>query len=104
MGELVVVMLIALIFLGPKKLPEVAATLGKAIRGFRRATSELTDQLEIEDSVKRPLRELRAAIHDEPEPSRPLPNEVVPAVRSGEQVAAETSAEPASDSNDKASS
>lgn len=71
MGELVVVMLLALIFLGPKKLPEVAATLGKAIRGFRRATSELTDQLEIEDSVKRPLRELHAALRDEPEPIRP---------------------------------
>jgi TatA/E family protein of Tat protein translocase len=68
MGELLVILLIALLFLGPKKLPDVASTLGKAIRQFRKATSELTDQLQVDDEVKRPLQELRAALRDEPEP------------------------------------
>jgi|SRR5579859_2963506 len=68
MGELLVILLIALLFLGPKKLPDLASTLGKAIRQFRKATNELTDQLQVDDEVKRPLQELRAALRDEPEP------------------------------------
>jgi len=68
MGELLIILAIALIFLGPKKLPDIAASLGKAIRGFRKTTSELTNQLEVDESVKQPLRELKAALRDEPAP------------------------------------
>jgi TatA/E family protein of Tat protein translocase len=68
MGELLVILVIALLFLGPKKLPDVASTLGKAIRSFRKATNELTDQLQVDDEVKRPLQELKAALRDEPVP------------------------------------
>ncbi len=68
MGELLVILVLALLFLGPKKLPDLASTLGKAIRQFRKATSELTDQLEVDESVKQPLRELKAALRDEPVP------------------------------------
>src|SRR5947209_6546662 len=68
MGELLVILVLALLFLGPSKLPEVASTLGKAIRSFRKATSDLTDQLEVDESVKQPLRELKAALRDEPAP------------------------------------
>jgi TatA/E family protein of Tat protein translocase len=68
MGELIVILVFALIFLGPKKLPEVASSLGKAIRSFRKATTDLTDQLEVDDSVKQPFKELKAAIRDEPAP------------------------------------
>jgi Tat protein translocase TatB subunit len=68
MGELMVILVIALIFLGPKRLPDVATTLGKAIRSFRKATQDLTDQLQVDDEVKRPLQELKAALRDEPVP------------------------------------
>lgn len=68
MGELMMILVIALLFLGPSKLPEVAASLGKAIRSFRKATSDLTDQLDVDESVKQPLRELKAALRDEPAP------------------------------------
>ena len=70
MGELLVIMAIALIFLGPKRLPDVATSLGKAIRSFRKATRDLTDQLEIDDEVKAPLRELQSALRDEPPPQK----------------------------------
>ena len=60
-------------FLGPKRLPDIASTLGKAIRSFRKATSDLQDQLEVDDSVKQPLRELKAALRDEPAPAAQLP-------------------------------
>ena len=63
-----VILVIALIFLGPKRLPDVATTLGKAIRSFRKATQDLTEQLQVDDEVKRPLQELKAALRDEPVP------------------------------------
>src|SRR5260370_17176743 len=72
MGELVVILAIALIFLGPKRLPDVATSLGKAIRSFRKATRDLTSQLEIDEDVKAPLRELQSALRDEPSPVKPL--------------------------------
>ncbi len=45
-GELVVIFLIALIFIGPKKLPELAKGLGKGIREFQNAAKGFGDQLQ----------------------------------------------------------
>lgn len=39
--EMIVIFLVALVLFGPKKLPELGRTLGKAITEFRRAQSEL---------------------------------------------------------------
>lgn len=50
-GELVVIFLIALIFIGPKKLPELAKGLGKGIRDFQNAAKGLGDQLQDTDST-----------------------------------------------------
>lgn len=41
--ELFIILILALIFFGPSKLPEVGSSIGKAMREFRRATSELED-------------------------------------------------------------
>ncbi len=38
-AELIVVLVVALIVLGPKKLPEVGRSLGKGIRGFKESIS-----------------------------------------------------------------
>ena len=76
--ELIVILVLALVLLGPKKLPDVASGLGKAIRQFRKATQDLTSQLDIDDEVKQPFRELKAAIRDEPPPYVP-PAIVAPA-------------------------
>ncbi|MCS6925969.1 MAG: Sec-independent protein translocase protein TatB [Candidatus Binatia bacterium] len=43
--ELLVIMIVALIVLGPKRLPEVAKGLGRALAEFRRATSDLSEEL-----------------------------------------------------------
>ncbi len=45
-GELVLILLIALIFIGPKKLPELAKGLGQGIKEFQKAAKGLTDQLQ----------------------------------------------------------
>src|SRR5205085_11597319 len=40
--ELLVVLVLALVFLGPEKLPEMAAQLGKVVRDLRRISNELS--------------------------------------------------------------
>ena len=46
--ELVVIFVIALIFFGPKKLPELGKSLGKGIAEFKKASNELRNTLEEE--------------------------------------------------------
>jgi sec-independent protein translocase protein TatB len=43
--ELVVILVVALVVLGPKRLPELAKGLGKTLGEFRRATSGITEEL-----------------------------------------------------------
>lgn len=45
---LLVVLVLALLILGPGKLPEVAGALGKSIKEFRRTSSELTDSIKLD--------------------------------------------------------
>ena len=45
--ELIVILLIILILFGAKKLPELAQGLGKGIREFKRASSEIQDELNV---------------------------------------------------------
>ncbi len=58
MGEIVIILVLALILLGPQKLPDAAKQLGKGLREFRRATEDLKQQFEGE-------------LYSEDKPSRP---------------------------------
>lgn len=73
--ELTVIFVLALLVLGPQRIPEVAASLGKAIRGFRKATKDLRDQIDIEDEVRRPFEDLHAALRGD---HQALPPPVTP--------------------------
>jgi TatA/E family protein of Tat protein translocase len=42
-GELILILVIALVVLGPGKLPDVAQSLGKSVREFRRAATDVTE-------------------------------------------------------------
>lgn len=44
-GELAIIGVAALIFIGPKKLPELAKGLGKGIREFQKAKDDIKDQI-----------------------------------------------------------
>ena len=44
-GEILLIALVALIFFGSEKLPEVAKGLGKVIREFKKASDEIKDEL-----------------------------------------------------------
>jgi sec-independent protein translocase protein TatB len=52
MSEIAVILVVALIFIGPKKLPEIAKTLGRALNEFRRATTDLKEAISIDSEVK----------------------------------------------------
>ena len=53
MTELLVILTIGLIVIGPKKLPELARSLGKGLAEFRRASTEMRREfLEVADDVR----------------------------------------------------
>ncbi len=45
--ELIVILVIALLILGPGKLPEVGASIGKGLREFRKASSDVQDSMQV---------------------------------------------------------
>jgi sec-independent protein translocase protein TatA len=52
--EVIVIFVIALIIFGPRKLPELARSLGKGIAEFKRATNDLQSSLEDEIRTEEP--------------------------------------------------
>jgi sec-independent protein translocase protein TatA len=48
--ELVVVLLIALVFFGPKRLPEIGGAVGKSIKEFKKGATELEDKISGQDT------------------------------------------------------
>lgn len=52
MPELVIILVIALIIFGPRKLPELGKSLGKSINEFKKASTELQNTLEKEIQIE----------------------------------------------------
>ncbi len=74
MPELILILAVALIILGPRKLPEIARALGKGISEFRRATSDLKDEIrKVEEEIEEPPPQART--EDEPPPSTTPPSD-----------------------------
>jgi sec-independent protein translocase protein TatA len=48
--ELIIILVIALLILGPGKLPEVGASIGKSIREFRKASSDINESVKVDTS------------------------------------------------------
>jgi TatA/E family protein of Tat protein translocase len=46
--ELIIILVIALVVLGPGKLPDVAQSLGKSVREFRKAVTDVSDATKLE--------------------------------------------------------
>lgn len=51
MPEMLVILALALIIIGPKKLPDLAKSLGRAMREFKRATNELKETIQLEGEL-----------------------------------------------------
>jgi len=56
MPELAVILVVALIVLGPKRLPDAARAIGRAVAEFRRQSADVMDELrvQIDQETKRP--------------------------------------------------
>ena len=61
MPELLVILVVALIVLGPKRLPEIARSLGKGMAEFRRASTEFQRTLSASMEETPPAAPPRAA-------------------------------------------
>ena len=59
--ELVIVLVIALLVIGPKRLPEMGNSLGKTIREFRKASTDVTDAVSLEPESKPAAQQATAA-------------------------------------------
>jgi TatA/E family protein of Tat protein translocase len=78
--ELMVILVVALVLFGPRKLPELGRSLGKSLAEFKRATDDFKNTWEREvelDKIERDMR-IEHAIHDNPtvqpdEPYAPPP-------------------------------
>jgi TatA/E family protein of Tat protein translocase len=67
--ELIMIFIVALLLFGPKKLPEIGRSLGKALGEFKRATNDLQRSLEEEvaaDEIKQAKRDIEDAIKAPP--------------------------------------
>jgi Tat protein translocase TatB subunit len=66
MPELILIAVVALIVLGPKKLPDLAQSLGRALREFKKATSELKETLQVDgelSEVKKAFNEFQSDVN-----------------------------------------
>ena len=73
-GELILILIIAIVFIGPGRLPDVGAALGKSIREFRKASTDLTEATRVDTSPLPPAATPpSAAPAPTPEPSVPTP-------------------------------
>ena len=68
--ELIIIAIIALLIVGPKKLPDLAKTLGKGFREFKKATEGVTEDLKEalkEDEKPKMMTAERFSFNEKPE-------------------------------------
>jgi len=95
MGEITVIALLALIFIGPKKLPELASGLGKLIREIRKTTADVKNEIQLDEAIRKPFEELREAVTLHPEELKRrdrLRRELEEATREAEKILKEAQA------------
>lgn len=66
--ELIIIMVIALIVIGPSKLPDLAKALGKGMAEFRKATQEIKNSLDMDEDIQEVKKDLVDSISGLDEP------------------------------------
>ncbi len=93
--EMAIIMVVALLVFGPKKLPEIGRSLGKAIRGFQDASKEFENEFRREaEQLERAMQPPMQASLETAPPAALSPGTEAPATAVTD---AETTSEPASD-------
>ncbi|HTI43561.1 MAG TPA: TatA/E family twin arginine-targeting protein translocase [Vicinamibacterales bacterium] len=75
MPELIIILVIALIIFGPRKLPELGRSLGRSINEFKKASNELRSTLEEEIRVEEVKERTQATASATPPSATPPPVE-----------------------------
>jgi TatA/E family protein of Tat protein translocase len=60
--ELIIILVVALIVFGPKKLPELAKALGKGMAEFKKATHEIKESLELNEDLQSVRKDLADSV------------------------------------------
>jgi sec-independent protein translocase protein TatB len=92
-SEIIVILIVALLFLGPDKLPQAAKSLSKGIRDIKKQSRALQDQIESDEQIGGAIRDLKSALRGDELPPRPRvvrPPEAIapPAIAGGDEAAA----------------
>jgi len=82
--ELIIILVIALIVIGPNKLPDVARALGKGMAEFRKATQEIKESLDLDEGIREIKNELVDSISNL---DKPLDVEKIAEPKDTEKVA-----------------
>ncbi len=73
-GEILLIIVVALFVVGPDRIPEFARKFGEALKAFRNATSGVTK--EIRENVIEPLNEVQAPLREALEPINDIKNDL----------------------------
>ncbi len=77
--ELIIILVIALLVIGPGKLPDVGQALGKSIREFRKASSDIQESVRVDAppaSAQAPVAPAPAAVPPQAASAQPVANTV----------------------------
>lgn len=72
-SEILVILIVALLFLGPDKLPEAAKQISKGIRDIKKQSRVLQQTIEDDEHIGGAIRDLKSALRGEEIPVRPKP-------------------------------
>lgn len=70
-SEILVILIVALLFLGPDKLPDAAKTISKGIRDLKKQTRALQETIENDEHIGGAIRDLKSALRGDEIPVRP---------------------------------
>src|SRR5215813_7693056 len=82
-SEIIVILIVALLFLGPDKLPDAAKKISKGIRDIKKQSRVLQRTIEEDEHIGGAIRDLKSALRGEEEPYRaPKPRKQIEATPS----------------------
>jgi len=94
-SELLLILILALLLLGPRRLPEVGASVGRMLRKFRQASRELRSEIDVDATLRLddpddlPQRSAPPATHARGSPAPPEPLAPAAAAAGGDDDARE---------------
>jgi sec-independent protein translocase protein TatB len=78
-SEIIVILIVALLFLGPDKLPGAAKTISKGIRDIKKQSRALQNQIESDETIGGAIKDLKSALRGDEIPVRrpPVPKKAI---------------------------